>query len=176
MADLATSWDIYSTQLPFVFTFYPEEGQEITQFYMDLFNQFGRYPPAYLMKEGMPWVFSKQASALGNFVLADAYAKNLPGLDWKQALDVMVKTVNNKRGQLFQQGFPLAPSPTHNQDYAYAAFCTSLIANGIREKELADQMMKLGGLWKTVYDSEGILGTFEDTRITELYSRQHFKQ
>ena len=143
MADLATSWDIYSTQLPFVFTFYPEEGQEITQFYMDLFNQFGRYPPAYLMKEGMPLVFSKQASALCNFVLADAYAKNLPGLDWKQALDVMVKTVNNERGQLFQQGFPLAPSHTHNQDYAYAAFCTSLIANGIREKELADQMMKL---------------------------------
>ncbi|MEQ6120632.1 GH92 family glycosyl hydrolase [Reichenbachiella sp. MALMAid0571] len=174
IADLATSWDIYATQMPFVFTFFPEEGQKTAQFYIDLFNQFGRFPPAYLMKGGMPWVFSKQASALGNFILADALARKVPGINWKEALNVMVKTINNERGQLFQQKIPLAPSPTHNQDYAYAAFCTAQVAKAIDENELANRMMELSGLWSSVYDSTGILMETEDMIETELYPKQHF--
>lgn len=174
VSDLATSWDIYATQLPLVFTFFPEEGQKIAQFYIDLYNQFGRFPPAYLMKEGMPWVFSKQASALGNFILADAHAKNIPGIHWPKALEVMVKTVNNERGEIFQKGIALAPSPTHNQDYAYAAFCAARVAEKTGNKKVASEMMAISDLWKPMYDADGILKKFDQMETTELYPRQHF--
>lgn len=174
ISDLATSWDIYATQLPLVFTFFPEEGQKIAQFYIDLYKQFGRFPPAYLMKKGMPWVFSKQASALGNFILADAHAKNIPGIHWQEALEVMVKTVNNERGKIFQKGMALAPSPTHNQDYAYAAFCAARVAEKTGNEKIASEMMALSDLWKPMYDADGILKKFDQMETTELYPRQHF--
>ncbi len=171
-ADLATSWDIYSTQLPFVNTFFPEKGAKIAQFYVDLYNQFGRYPPAYLMKRDFPWVFAKQASALGNFIIGDAMARNLEGIDWPEALKAMQGTMNNKRGKLFQDEVVLSPSPTHNQDYAYAAFCAYLVAEKMGESELANEFLKLSDKWRSVYDEEGILGVYEEMHETELYPRQ----
>lgn len=171
--DFATAWDMYSTQLPLVFTFYPKEGQQIANFYIDLFDQFDLFPPAYLMKEGFPWVFSKQASALGNIILSDAIAKNI-SLPEEKVLDIMAKTVNNERGRLFQKSLPLAPSRTHNVDYSYAAFCTALLADKLGKKTIAAEMMQHSTLWRPMYDEEGILIDDRNTVETENYPKQWF--
>jgi predicted alpha-1,2-mannosidase len=173
-ADFATFWDVYTTQLPFLFTFYPEYGVKITNFYKDAVKQFGCYPPAYLMKDGLPWVYSKQASALGAFIFADAIAKELDVSNQEEMLNLMIQEMDNERGLLFQQKQPLAPSRTHNVDYSYAAFCISQVAQKLGKMDVADKYLKLSGYWKEMYDENGII--IEDRNLveTEKYPKQHF--
>ncbi len=172
--DFATFWDIYSTQLPFVFTFFPEYGEKITQFYFDLSRQFGGFQPAYLMKKTQPWVFSKQASALGGSIFSDALNKELITENKNEILAQMVAELHNERGVLFQKEIPLAPSRTHNVDYSYAAFCTSQFARKLGKAELADSLLQMTDYWKPMFDENGILIDNREVNTTEDYPKQWF--
>ncbi len=175
VSDLATCWDIYVCQLPFVFTFYPESGAKIAAFFLESYDNFGTFPPAYLMKEGLPWVFSKQASTLGNIILTDARNRGGAVKDWSHALEIMEKSINDERGKIFQQGKVLAPSPTHNVDYAYAAFCAATLAEQLGEKDRSAVLMQYAKLWKPVYDSTGILVLTDNMVETDLLSETAFQ-
>ncbi len=172
--DFATFWDVYTTQLPFVFTFYPEYGSKIASFYKDAVDQFNCYPPALLMKKGLPWVYSKQASALGSLIFADAFAKDLDLSNKEEILSLMIAEMDNERGKLFQKKKPLAPSRTHNVDYSYAAFCISQVAEKQGKTDIAKKYLKLSEYWKPMYDEEGII--IEDRNLieTQKYPKQHF--
>jgi len=173
-SDFATFWDVYSTQLPLVFTFYPEYGEKIIRFYRDAYREYTCYPPALLMKKGIPWVFSKQASALGSTLFADAYAKKLNPGNWEDILNIMVAEMNSERGELFRENVPLTPSRTHNVDYSYAAFCASSLARNLDKQALADSLLRMSANWKSMYDRDGILIDNRNLTEAEGYLKQHF--
>lgn len=172
--DFSTFWDVYSTHIPFVFTFYPEQGGKIVQFYKEAVKQFKCYPPAYVMKGGLPWVYSKQASALGSLIFADAINRDLKVENKEEMLELMLAELNTERGKLFQKNIPLAPSRTHNIDYSYASYCTAVVASELNKHALADSMLKLSANWFHMYDEKGIL--IDDRHVTETadYPKQYF--
>lgn len=172
--DFATFWDMYSTQLPFVFTFFPEYGEKITRFYSDLTSYFNGFSPAYLMKQERPWVFSKQASALGGAIFSDALTKKLIHAEKEKYLNQILAELNSERGKLFQKEIPLAPSRTHNVDFSYCAFCTSRFANELGKTELADSLLELSSKWKAMYDENGILIDNRELTTTKNYPMQWF--
>ncbi len=172
MYDFSTFWDVYATQIPFIFTFYPEIGEKIMRFYKEQYHKFSCYPPALFMKKGMSWLFSKQASALGAQLFSDAYYKKLDVGDWNEILEIMIAEMNNERGEMYQQGIPLAPCRTHNIDYSYSAFCTSQLAKELGKNDTAESYFKMSSLWKPMYDEDGVLIFDRNLVETKKYPMQ----
>jgi predicted alpha-1,2-mannosidase len=176
IADFATVWDMASAQLPLLFTLHRERGRQLLDYFVRAYTRFGSYPPAVMMKPELPWVFSKQASLLGNIILADGFHKGYD-LDWDAALGVMVDALDNERGEHYRAGRPLAPSITHNLDYSYASFCAATVARGLGREEPAARLLSEAGHWREMYDpDDGLLRVFpkEEHVVTDAYPAQWY--
>ncbi|MBT6460639.1 MAG: glycoside hydrolase, partial [Planctomycetaceae bacterium] len=127
--DFSTLWDMYKTQLPLVLTLFPEQGAEIVNAMLTVVEMEGNFPIGYRLARGYDR-FSHQASALGHVVIADAFHRRLPGIDWERAVTLMTKDLGRAYGEAFFQEGIVHPL-THTLDLAYGCFCTALIAREV---------------------------------------------
>ncbi len=176
--DFATLWDMYQTQLPLVFTFFPNRGKEIVAFYSDLYRQFKTYPICYIMSKEYPKLFEKQASGLGNIMMADAFFKGIENDDWKAILYNMSSEIfDTDKGRQFINGVGLTPSISHNVDLSYASYLTALMANDLNDPVLFKKMFHLSELWHPFYNpATGLLwdGRFyEGDNINHSFKLYH---
>ena len=117
---------MYKTQLPLVLTLFPDQGTEIVNALLTVVEMEGNFPIGYRLARGYDR-FSHQASALGHVVIADAFHRRLPGIDWERAVTMMTKDLGRAYGEAFFQDGIVHPI-THTLDLAYGCFCTALIA------------------------------------------------
>ena len=153
--DFATIWDMYKTQLPLLMTLWPDEGADIVNSLLTVFEMEGNFPIGYRLARGYDR-FAHQASGLVHVVLADAYHRRLPGIDWERAVALMVKDFARGYGEAFLQDGLVHPI-THTLDLAYACFCTATIAQGIGDATTANLMADLAGCWQNAFASDGLL-------------------
>ena len=155
--DLATMWDMYKTQLPLMLTIYPEHGRDLVNSFIAVAEHYGKFPIGYVMNVDCE-KFEGQASALAHFTIADAYLRDIDGIDWHKALDLMTSTFRSGPGEQFVREGMIHPF-THTLDLAYASFCAAQIAEGLGNIDLYKRMMELSGYWRNVYNPEtGRLG------------------
>jgi putative alpha-1,2-mannosidase len=153
--DFATLWDMYKTQIPLLLTLCPEQGGSIVNALLTVFEMEGNFPIGYRLARGYDR-FAHQASGLVHVVLADAYHRQVPGIDWERAVALMVKDFARAYGEAFLQDGLVHPI-THTLDLAYAAFCTAMIAHGIGDAATAARMNELAACWRNAYAPDGLL-------------------
>ena len=153
--DFATLWDMYKTQLPLLLTLCPAAGADIVNSLLTVFEMEGNFPIGYRLARGYDR-FAHQASGLVHVVIADAYHRRLPGIDWERAVAVMAKDFARAYGEAFLQDGLVHPI-THTLDLAYAGFCTATIARGIGDTATADRMEDLARRWQNAFAADGLL-------------------
>ena len=153
--DFSTLWDMYKTQLPLVLSLFPDDGAAIVNAMLTVVEMEGNFPIGYRLARGHDR-FAHQASALGHVVIADAFHRRLPGIDWERALTMMSKDLGRAYGEAFFQDGVVHPL-THTLDLAYGCFCTAAIATEIGDATVAAQMLEYASQWKNAFDHTGVL-------------------
>ena len=153
--DFSTLWDMYKTQLPLVLSLCPEEGVAIVNAMLTVVEMEGNFPIGYRLARGHDR-FAHQASALGHVVIADAFHRRLPGIDWERALTMMSKDLGRAYGEVFFQEGVVHPL-THTLDLAYGCFCTAAIATEVGDDTVAAQMLEYASQWENAFDKTGVL-------------------
>ena len=160
--DFATLWDQYKTQMPLIFSLFPERGRDMVNALLNIRDYCGTFPNAVFLNDQFG-MHSEQARCLAHYVLADAYCRKLRGVDWDKALQAMKDDILSPRNRDYLDNGITKPRLTHTLDLAGACFCTALIAKGQGDTPLFHQMMRLSENWKNAYDPDsGLLraGTY----------------
>ena len=172
--DFSTMWDMYKTQLPLVLTLFPETGARLINSLLTVVEVEGNFPIGYRLARGYDR-FAHQASGLAHVVIADAFHRQIPGIDWERAVTLMCKDLGRAYGEAFLQDGLVHPI-THTLDLAYACFCTATVARGIGDEATAARMSELAGRWRNAFDESGELldSTFyEGTKWNYAYRLLH---
>ena len=172
--DFSTMWDMYKTQLPLVLTLFPETGSRLINSLLTVVEMEGNFPIGYRLARGYDR-FAHQASGLAHVVIADAFHRQIPGIDWERAVTLMWKDMGRAYGEAFLQDGLVHPI-THTLDLAYACFCTATVARGIGDEATAARMSELAGRWRNAFDASGELldSTFyEGTKWNYAYRLLH---
>ncbi len=160
--DFATLWDQYKTQMPLIFSLFPERGRDMVNALLNIREYCGDFPIAVFLNDQFG-MHSEQARCLAHYVLADAYCRKLPGIDWNKAVRAMRDDILSPRNRDYMDEGVTKPRLTHTLDLAGACFCTALIARGQGDIPLFRRMMRLSENWKNAYDpGSGLLsaGTY----------------
>ncbi len=142
--DIATMWDIYKTQLPFLFTFYPEISAKI----MTTLTRFGEtygYFPHCLLLSGRLDIESKQARMLAEYAIVDAYLRGIPA-DYE-----MLLALSAKDAARFEDFFAdKCTFASHILDMSEAFAALATLADALGQKEPA---ARYAGYAKKVFDA-----------------------
>ena len=172
--DFSTMWDMYKTQLPLVLTFFPDMGSQLINSLLTVVEMEGNFPIGYRLSRGYDR-FAHQASGLAHVVIADAFHRQLPGIDWDRAVTLMWKDMGRAYGEAFLHDGLVHPI-THTLDLAYACFCTATVARGIGDDAVAARMEDLAGRWRNAFDASGELldsTYYEGTKWNYAYRLLH---
>jgi putative alpha-1,2-mannosidase len=158
--DISTMWDIYRTQLPLVFTLFPERGTAIVNALLGVAEREGNFPISYLL-DNRPERFGRQATALAHVTVADARVRGLDGIDWSRALDLLDTTLDVGRGRVFQRDGVVTPL-SHTLDLAYAHHCTAQLALALDNPVIAERCLTHADRWRNAFDpATGLLSDSE---------------
>ena len=147
--DFATMWDIYKTQLPLIFTLYPEVSEKIVASLARLGNTTGRLPVSFLLSSSLD-VESGQARMLMEYALYDAWKRGVPA-DWDAVLDAIEKDIAGNDYGLFEKtGF--AHRYTFTLDMAEISNGLAELAEAYGRKALAARFRSNAGKWITAFD------------------------
>jgi putative alpha-1,2-mannosidase len=150
--DFATMWDQYKTQLPLMLTLYPKRGCDAVNSLIALAEHAGGFPNGFVLNANLAQ-FDNQARSLAHYAIADAYHRQIEGIDWQRALNAMVADLRQVRNtDFFQRG--LVYPVTHTLDLAGACFCTAQLARELGQDDLCQEMMTYSSYWRNVYDPD----------------------
>ena len=88
LSDFSTLWDIYKTQLPLLFTLYPDISRKICRTYMTLSDRAGVMPNAFGLCADMN-VEAKQARHLAAYLFCDAFWRGVEGVDFGAVVSML---------------------------------------------------------------------------------------
>ena len=148
--DFATLWDQYKTQQPLMLTVYPETGADAVNGLLAMGDLLGEFPNAIILNKDVS-KFDGQARGLTHHVIADAHNRGLRGIDWRDALRLMVADIRKPSNRDFVTDGVAHPY-THTLDLADACFCTARLARQLGEGAIAGEMAELSTRWRNVYD------------------------
>ncbi|WP_342799447.1 glycoside hydrolase domain-containing protein [Glycomyces buryatensis] len=153
--DISTMWDMYKTQFPLLTALDPAKGTAMLESLVRICEEEGNLPIGYRMARGTDRFF-RQASALAHTALADGYQLGLPGLDWDWALVHMQDDLRRGYGEEFAARGIVHPI-SHTLDLAYGYWCTALIARGLGDAPLADELEAKSQGWANAFGPDGLL-------------------
>ena len=148
--DLATLWDQYKTHIPLLNFIYPEQGAKIVETLITAGDSFGFIPNALLLDARVA-LFEDQAAGLGYIVMADARARAVPGIDWKRAAEIVIRTIVEGRcGRFLSRRWVKPFSHTINLSMAVAA-AVSLIES-TEDGRIIRRLRAASRKWRNVFD------------------------
>ncbi len=151
IVDICTMWDIYKTELPLVFSLYPEVSERI----MEAFFLYAKYehklPHTLLMGDHFATdSCSGQACLIGEHSVCDAFWRGVKG-DYKANLPYIMDSIHRPSyAGLLKDEVPT--SLTHLLDVAEACGDVADMAEALGEKETADSLRAAEARWKEAYD------------------------
>ena len=147
--DFTTMWDIYKTQLPLVFTLYPEVSEKIVASLARLGNTAGRLPVAFLLSGSLN-VEAGQARMLMEYAFYDAWKRGVSA-DWNAVLDAVEKDIARNDYGLFEEtGF--AHRYTYTLDMAEISNGLAELAEACGRGGPAARFRRNAGKWRTAFD------------------------
>ncbi len=156
LLDFTTLWDIYKTQVPLLFSLYPEISKKLVRTYALLSNNVGLMPNAYGLSKRMD-VESCQARLLASYLFCDAYYRDVQGVDYKWAFRALAdETKGDQYKHFFETG--ACERTTHTLDLAECCGNVSDIADELGLSDISSALRPYAGNWRTAFDKEtGVL-------------------
>lgn len=171
--DFYCIWDTFRTSSPLITLIDPEREVDIVNAMLNIYKRDGYLP------EGRSGNANgrTQGGSNAEVVLADAFVKNLKGIDYELALQAMLKDAEvppggneeaEGRGGLVEYlslgyipyGIPRAGNRTI--DYAYNDYNIATVAKGLGYNDIYERYMKQSSywenLWRDNYEDEGFKG------------------
>jgi len=137
--DFGTLWDSYKTQSPLLMSFYPERGKDVANALLNIAQHHGEFPIGYLLPDQLR--FDDQGIDFAQMIIADAFAKKVPGIDWAQAFPLLLadlKTSGHYADTALQ--------------YAYASSCLIPLAKEWGDAATVAALQKQSRSWRTALE------------------------
>lgn len=168
LIDFVTLWDQYKTQLPLIFTLYPEISKKIIEMFLNFAQSHAILPHTICLTANLN-IEAKQARMLAVYVLIDAFLRNPEGYDKQALLDAMLLEFNREAFVDFREN-GVCEKTTHTLDMAEACRVISLFAADKGNASLSAEMRAFADNWKRCFDEQtGLL--FADS---DYYEGNHW--
>ncbi len=167
VVDFTTLWDIYKTQLPFLFFVYPDISKKIVSTYLN----FGKYVSVMPNMLNLSSSFNgeaQQARFLAGYLFCDAYYRGVEGVDWNEVLNILKEILVSTDKDFFEKGE--CSRTTHTLDMAEACKNLSNIALELGRGDVVQTLDAYSDKWKNAFDfSTGLL-----KENSEYYEGNHW--
>ena len=171
--DYYAIWDTYRTSTPLLTLLFPDRAAAMVNALLNIYRREGYMPDA---RSG-DCNGRTQGGSNADVVIADAFAKRLPGIDYELSLEAMLKNgeadpgadhEKHGRGGLnaykrlgyVPYGIPRAG--TRTVEYAFCDWCIAQVARGLGYDEIAKNYTTRSRnwrhLWRADYESDGMRG------------------
>ncbi len=150
--EFATIWDQYKTQLPLIFTLYPDMARKTVQTLLHVAEATRKMPHTLMMCGNYERITTSQARMLAEHAVADAYFRNVP-MDGKKALRLMLE--DTFTWGRFDQYVLNAENAAHKAfviDITDACAACAKIARELGENDAAERFEKTAAQWVNVFD------------------------
>ncbi len=167
VCDIVTMWDIYKTQLPLLFSLYPEISEDFIAMVTRMGLERGRMPHSLLMSSQLD-MEAKQARFLAVYAIYDAYKRGVKA-DYSAAMDAVMTELRRDAFADFVKTGTCART-THILDMAEGCAAGAELARALGREDDAELLEDLAKNWVNAFDkSTGLL--FEDR---EYYEGNHW--
>jgi len=171
--DFYTLWDTYRTSNPLITLISPVKEAEIVNALIDIYKHDGYLPDGRSGNANG----RTQGGSHAEVVIADAYVKELKGIDYELGLQAMLKDAlvppggneeQEGRGGLTEYNrlgyvpFSVVRSGNRTVDYAYNDYNIATVAKGLNHQKTFERFIRQSGnwrnLWRDDYVHEGAKG------------------
>lgn len=171
--DYYAIWDTYRTSSPLITFIDPQRKVDIINSMIDIYKHDGYLPEARSGNSNGRTQGGSNASA----VIADAFVKKLPGIDYETALEAMLKDALvppggneeqegrgglNEYNRLGYVPYGIDRAGNRTVEYAYNDFNIATVAKGLGKEEVYDRFVQQANNWKNLwrgdYEHYGVKG------------------
>ena len=171
--DFYCIWDTFRTSSPLITLIDPKRQVEIVNAMLNIYKREGYLPEGRSGNDNG----RTQGGSNAEVVLADAFVKNLKGIDYELALKSMLKDAEvppggneEKEGrgglveylQLGYVPFGIDRAGNRTMDYAYNDYNIATVAKGLNHTAIYDRYIKQSEYWKNLwradYENNGAKG------------------
>ncbi|MGI5895092.1 MAG: glycoside hydrolase domain-containing protein [Candidatus Merdivicinus sp.] len=163
--DFATLWDQYKTQLPLVLSLYSDIGTGIVQALLNMGERLGHFPNKILLSSENGFD-SQQAVSLAVYVIADAYWRSLPGIDWDRALRIVESDLSWQ-----YRSIQNTDHITHIWDFAEACTSAAKVAEDLGKMNLQQKFQQWAQVWNLAFDPQ--TGLIRDGNFYEGHKKTY---
>lgn len=163
--DYHAIWDTFRATHPFINLIRPSRGAEMVQSLVNIYEHDKYMPDA----RSSHWTGRTQGGSNCDMLVADAYLKGLKGIDWKKALEAMIKDATVPpgdderqygRGGLWDYNrlgyvstdFERGCSRTY--EYSANDYAIALVARGLGETEVYEKYLKKASSWERLWNPD----------------------
>lgn len=190
--DHYTLWDTWKTEFPLLTLVRPEVVRGNVNAFIARHKHNGLVAAAFI--QGKEYNVGQGGDEADN-VMADAFVKRVPGIDWEAAYAVMRHNAFQRRTPSYREkGYV---SIGEKQDYcwrmksasgtlafSYNDYCVAQVAKGLDKTDDYQQLMARSANWKNVWDDSAADGPFTgfvrarraDGRFAETPPREGFNK
>jgi len=149
--DLCTMWDQYKTQLPLLYTLYPDISDKLMRSILAYCRATGRMPHMVLMDGGAGDGEDQQARMLAEHTLLDAYLRGI-SLDLQEAARQIRRDVMHPTRYADYKTRGVCDDIAHTIDMADGCRASQLLAEAAGDTELAEYCADLSRKWVAAFD------------------------
>jgi predicted alpha-1,2-mannosidase len=161
--DFYCLWDTFRTLHPLLTLIQPDRQRDMVQSLIEIYKQTGWMPDARVAgANGLT-----QGGSNSDVVVADAFVKNLKGIDYHTAYEAMVKNAEVDSPRPLFEGREISEykrrgfislkherSASRTLEYAYNDFCLAQVAKGLGKTADYQKYVKRSRNWMNLWDAE----------------------
>lgn len=158
--DYYTLWDSWRTEFPLMAIIRPDVVRDNVNAFLDRQSHNGQVATAFTQGKEMK---TGQGGDEADCIVADAYIKHVPGIDWEKAYAMLKAHAENGRTPDYREKGYVASDLKHDYDwrlksgsstlaFAYADFCAAEVAKGLNHMEDYARYSARASNWKNVWD------------------------
>ena len=161
--DHYTLWDTWRTLFPLMAIVDPSALADNVNSFADRFERNGRCDSCYT--QGKDYKVG-QGGDEADCVIADAWAKKIPGIDWKRIVPLLESRWNGRTREYREKGYAVGgahegycgrfKSGSATMSFAYQDWCCAEVLEGLGRKGMAAKFRARSGNWTNVWDDSAI--------------------
>ena len=158
--DHYTVWDTWKTLFPLMALVEPEAVAGVVNSFADRLARGGRCEVAFT--QGKEMRTGQGGNDVDN-VIADAAAKDIPGIDWDGAWRVLAAHADDRTPDYRERGYVASDVPhdycwrlrsgSATLAFAYNDWCASRVAAKLGKADAAERLRRRSGSWTNVWDA-----------------------
>lgn len=149
VVDFATLWDMYKTEMPLIFTLYPDLSRHIVATYAKLGELYGKLPHCFMLTSNTN-IENKQARINAEHMLYDAWIRGVEA-DWPKLCQWMIADIQRADYHDFLET-GCCPRTTHTLDMAEGCAAVAEIAEACSLHAEAAKLRELAKNWRNAFD------------------------